>query len=385
MVRYSFPVRLFHPLLHAGLNRRFLTVPYFLYFLTLVGAPLLRGSVYRYPFTGQFGPGAVSVQVLPGSFFDRAGNPNPDGAAGSGFTLLDDDGTVTETNAGTARALFTVALAAPSQQTIRVNYATTDGTATVAGKDYDRARGVLIFKPGTTYKTVSVNVRGDRRHEDDETFRLLLSSATPGALVQNFLVGTIVNDDPVPSLSISDVSIQEGQAGTRIAKITVSLSRASGKPVTVAYQTVDGSATTADGDYQAAAGALTFNPGQTRKTISVPIVGDRRFEGHETFTVNLAEPTGATLARGTATGTIRNDDKMPAFYADRSRPVEANITRNKATGTVQDRALLALLTPTVLAGRATKKPTPGLAADEVILQNATIQDPSFSRAWKKSS
>jgi chitinase len=79
------------------------------------------------------------------------------------------------------------------------------------------------------------------------------------------------------------------------------------QPVTVAYATGNGTAT-AGSDYQAASGTLTFAPGETTKTITVLVYGDRLGEPNETFVVNLSGPTNATIADGQGVGTILDDE-----------------------------------------------------------------------------
>jgi Calx-beta domain len=116
---------------------------------------------------------------------------------------------------------------------------------------------------------------------------------------------------PVLSIIIDDVSVTEGNSGTTSAVFTVSLSGASAQSVTVDYATADGTATTTDSDYQAASGTLTFNPGDTSKTITVSVNGDTVFEPDETFFVNLSNAVNAEIAKGQGTGTILNDDPAP--------------------------------------------------------------------------
>jgi chitinase len=101
--------------------------------------------------------------------------------------------------------------------------------------------------------------------------------------------------------------VTEGNAGTRAAAFTVTLSEASNQDVTVTYVTANGTAT-AGSDYQTPSGTLTFAPGQTSKTITVPIIGERLAEPNETFVVNLSSPTNATIADGQAVGTILDDE-----------------------------------------------------------------------------
>jgi CSLREA domain-containing protein len=116
---------------------------------------------------------------------------------------------------------------------------------------------------------------------------------------------------PPPDASINDVSVTEGNSGTVDAVFTVTLSAASSGTVTMAYATANGSATT-PADYQAAAGTVTFAPGDTSETITVKVVGDTLDEPNETFVVNLSDPDGATLADAQGTGTILDDDGAPA-------------------------------------------------------------------------
>jgi len=111
------------------------------------------------------------------------------------------------------------------------------------------------------------------------------------------------------SISIGDAGDTEGNAGTKNLSFPVSLSQAATSNVTVSYGTQDGNATVADADYNAAFGSITFLPGETLKQIAVTVRGDTRVEPNETFQVVLSSPSSnATIARGSATGTIINDD-----------------------------------------------------------------------------
>ena len=116
---------------------------------------------------------------------------------------------------------------------------------------------------------------------------------------------------PLPTLSIEDAAVSEGdQVG-----FVVSLSDTGDEPVTVAYATVDGTAA-AGADYTSTAGVLRFEPGETKQTIVVQTIDDTTAEEIETFTVELSAPSGATVADGTATGTITDDDEPPTFSID---------------------------------------------------------------------
>ena len=111
----------------------------------------------------------------------------------------------------------------------------------------------------------------------------------------------------LPTLSINDVTVTEGDSGTTNAVFTVNLSAASTQTVSVNYGTANGTAT-AGSDYTATSNTLSFAPGQTSKTISVPIVGNTLAEGSENFTLNLSNPTNATISDAQAVGTIIDND-----------------------------------------------------------------------------
>ncbi len=223
-----------------------------------------------------------------------------------------DNVAVVEGDAGTATLGFTVSLSPVSDQTVTVNYATADGTATTTNGDYLAASGILTFAPGVATQPVNVTVNGDVKNEADETLTVTLSGSVNAPIVYGQGTGTITNDDAVPALSINDVAVAEGNAGTATLGFTVSLSAASGQTVSVAYATANGTATTADGDYLAASGTLTFAPGVTTQPVNVTVNGDTKNEADETVLVNLSAPVNATILDGQGNGTITNDD--PAMY-----------------------------------------------------------------------
>src|SRR3989442_1766396 len=91
--------------------------------------------------------------------------------------------------------------------------------------------------------TITVSVNGDVTQESNETFSVVLTGASGATIADGTGVGTIVNDDSRPTVSISDVSQDEGDSGKTPFAFVVSLSNPSDQPVTVNYSTVDGSAT----------------------------------------------------------------------------------------------------------------------------------------------
>ena len=147
--------------------------------------------------------------------------------------------------------------------------------------------------------TVRVPTVNDSLGEASET--MTLTASTPlGAMVGT---GTIIDND-TPVVNISGPVTYNEAAGT--ATFTVTLSNASALPVSVAYNTANGTAT-AGSDYTAKSGTLNFAAGVTSQTITVTIANDNVYEGAETFNVNLSAPSNATLGTATSTATIIDD------------------------------------------------------------------------------
>ena len=225
------------------------------------------------------------------------------------------DVSVSEGNAGTKLLTFTVSLSAASGSAVTYSIATANGSAT-AGSDYvaSSLTGETIAA-GATSKTFSVTINGDAAIEADETFTVAVSAVTGAIVGDGNATGTITNDD-VPSLTIADASVSEGNAGTKLLTFTVSLSAASGSAVTYSIATSNGSAT-AGSDYVASSlTGQTIAAGATSKTFAVTINGDAAIEPAEDFTVTVSAVTGATVTDGIATGTITNDDGPTLTIAD---------------------------------------------------------------------
>ncbi|NBX28879.1 hypothetical protein EBR04_00240 [bacterium] len=221
-------------------------------------------------------------------------------------------GGVVEGNAGTTTLAFTVTLAAAATAPVTVSYATANGTAT-AGSDYVAQSGSLSFAPGETVKSILVTVNGDTLFEADETFTVALSAPSANARVQTgTATGTITNDDQqiTPTLSIASVSQLEN-TGTFVFVVT--LSQAVATSVSVRFATTNGTAVAGrTGDYTSTNGTLTFNAGETTKSITVAVRNDTVVEPDETFFVDLSRASGATIGVGRGTGTILNDDGATA-------------------------------------------------------------------------
>ena len=126
------------------------------------------------------------------------------------------------------------------------------------------------------------------------------------------------------AVSVADARAEEGTDES--IDFAVTLSRAASGTVAVAYATADGSAT-AGADYTARKGQLTFAPGETEKTVRVPMLDDAIDEGAETFTLRLTNAAGAVIADGTATGTLENADPLQKMWLARfGRTVAGQVT-----------------------------------------------------------
>ncbi len=233
---------------------------------------------------------------------------------------------------GATNLIYTFTRTGATTNPLTVNYAI-NGTAT-NGSDYGLIPASVTFAAGAATATVTVDPTGDTVLEPNETVSLTLT-ADPAYLIGTTaaVTGTIANDDAA-SFSINDVSIGEGNSGTKIALFTVTLNNAVSGGASVSYATADGTAT-AGSDYVAASGVLNFTgtAGETR-TVSVTINGDTTFEPDESFFLNLSAPTNAvTLLDGQAIGTITNDDPAPLPVISLAVS-PASVTENGATNLI---------------------------------------------------
>ena len=229
------------------------------------------------------------------------------------LTIRDDDDATLSVNdvsgseGGTLT--FTVTLSVASEDTVGVTWTATAGGASDTADTGDLAgtlTGTLSFAPGDISKTFTVSTAEDTTDEADETFTVTLSGPTNATLADATGTGTIADDDGAPSLSVADAAAAEGSD----VSFTVTLSAASGKTVTVSYDTSRPGGTTAEAaDFTAQTNrTLTIPAGATTGTIAVPTANDTIDEADETFRLTLSSPTNATLADATATGTITDDD-----------------------------------------------------------------------------
>ncbi len=212
---------------------------------------------------------------------------------------------VIEGNSGSTVVAVPVYLSAQTSRNVSVDYSTVGFTAT-SGVDFTPVSGTLNFAAGETVRNIDVSIIGDTRDEFTDDFGIALSNAVNATVIVAPII-FILDDDPLASISITDIMVNEGNSGTAGAVFNVTLSAASGKPVTVQFNTANGTATSGS-DYSATSGLISFTPGQTSKTITVQVTGDTTSEPNETFLVNLFSPAFSTLNKAQGIATILDDE-----------------------------------------------------------------------------
>lgn len=330
---------------------------------------LYNGSTYIYPLAAA-SPAVDAGDPLDCPTNDQHGRTRPlDGSMNGtavcdigafeyGIPLRVADVTVTEGDSGAAMANFPVSLDFAAPVTMTVAYASSDQNG-VAGVDYTAVSDTLTFSPGETDKTIAVPILGDLLDEEDETFVVTLSSPENAYLEDDQGIGTILDDDPAPSLSINDVVVTEGDSGSQMASFSVTLSTPSGKTVQVSYATADDTAT-AGADYTAVSGTLTFDPGETGKTISVSVLGDVLDEENETFSVDLSNLQNAAPGKSQGIGTIQDNDPLPELSINSLTITETDGTPQTMQFTV---SLSAVSSKTVTVNYATSSNTATAGTD----------------------
>jgi hypothetical protein len=292
--------------------------------LTLDHVTLEGGSVFGSEF-GQpadgfggavYNQGTLMVSDSTLSFNTTKGN-NPDLSKGGG--IYNAGGTVTLTNSsvwgnvadgGYGGGIYNAGgWVTVDNSTLWNNSATVEDYGGVS----DDGPGIYNDAQGTVTVQNSSSITGNLWLFYGEEFSLdvdnlgvlnLDSTSTIGYLVGN---PAIPFDPNAPELQIHDVTVTEGNTGAVAAQFNVTLSAASTETITVAYATANGTAI-AGSDFQAASDTLTFAPGETSKTVSVLVNGDRLGEPNETFSVNLSAAANAIITVGHGIGTIVDDE-----------------------------------------------------------------------------
>lgn len=245
---------------------------------------------------------------------------------------------IVEGSASNSYAVFTLNICPPVSREMVVSYVTSNGTA-LAGIDYASASGSIKFTPSSSFQAVAVPVFGDRLYEPDESFYLTLSSTGGIAFAQIAAVGTIFNDDASPSISIGDATVTEGDFGTNLLAIDISLSSAMETPVSVYFRLVEGSAKNGSDfvpfrsvDYFGRT-RVSFPSGTTNQIVEFGVLTDTFLEPDKEFYLQFggSEPR-LPSAKTNGIGRILNDDLKPVlafspFNSDQLNVYEGNARR----------------------------------------------------------
>jgi len=306
---------------------------------------------------------------------------------------------VSEPDAGSVLASFTVSLAPAAAGPVTVKVATSNSSAT-APADYTALPSTtLTFAAGETSKTVNVNVVGDTIAEGVQTFNLNLSAPTGAVIADTQGSASIVDTEAPITASVDNLWLAEGDAGSSTATFTVALSQPATHTMTVKVKT-NNSTALAGSDYTALPlTTLTFAPGESSKTVDVSVTGDTRFEGNEVFSLSLSSPTaslvvadsqgaativdeeGPLTVRAANTGVLEGDTgTSPLTYTlTLSNPPAAGQTVTvkaaSANGTAtagSDYTALPLTTVTFGPGETSKTVTVNVTGDTTIEATETV-------------
>ncbi|MBD2550602.1 type I secretion C-terminal target domain-containing protein [Microcystis elabens FACHB-917] len=291
-----------------------------------------------------------SLVELNESLFVNLSNPTNDAliADGQGVgTIINDDAaslsitgvSQSEGNSGTTDFVFDVTLDRSVDAPVSVDFATANGTATLADNDYQAASGTLNFTGNASEtRQISVTVVGDTTVEPNETFFLNLfnleASGRNFTLADSQGLGTILNDDAAPlpliSLAVAPASVTEDGATNLI--YTFNRTGDTTNPLTVNYA-INGTATNGS-DYGLISSSVVFAAGSATATVTVDPTGDSILEPDETVSLTLsADPAYLIGTAGAVIGTISNDDAA-AFSINDVSILEGNAGTSLAVFTV---------------------------------------------------
>ena len=372
--------------------------------VTVTGADdaIIDGDVIYSIITGDVTSSDANYDALNGASVDDISVTNTDDDVVA--ISINNPNPINEGNSGTTPVVFTVSIdgGGTAVGDINFTYNTADGTATIDNSDYQGVSGGSgTISSGTSSTTVTVLVNGDATIEPTENFSVNLSSPVNATINDGQGIGTITNDDTA-SISINDVTLTEGNSGTKDFIFTVSVdggTSAAGN-IDFTYNVANGTATLADSDYVITGGNGRINSGSSNTTIAVRVNGDTKIEGNENFLINLTAPVNATISDDQGIGTITNDDSATisindpapvnegnsgtatlAFTvsidkADTTNPITVNYdisggNQNNTSGVLTFPAATTTLTRTV---DVTTNGDTGVEADEAI--TVTLRDPS---------
>ena len=228
---------------------------------------------------------------------------------------------VLEGDTGTTLAEVPVTLSAPSPVPVTATWRVISPGAGnpefATDDDFVAATGTVTFAPGETLQTVTVSVVGDTAMEDDEWVAITFTNPTNATIGGFWGLGLLLvqNDDDRPTIVPGGVAVLEGDTGTTLAEVPVTLSAPSPVPVTATWRVISPGAGNpefaTDDDFVAATGTVTFAPGETLQTVTVSVVGDTAMEDDEWVAITFTNPTNATIGGFLGLGLllVQNDDR----------------------------------------------------------------------------
>ena len=296
--------------------------------------------------------------------------------------------TLTEGDAGSQQMLFIVSLPAVTQHPVVIRFITVDGTAVGAapsatdmtGRDFRAVTaGEVTIPTGQLTAQIAITVFGDLVNEAaTETFTVKLVGASGGVFGDDEGLGTINEDvDPVPTISIGDAQIVEGDSGTPKMKFRVALSQPANADVVFKWNTITGTAGAADFTEVAAGTVATIPVGALFIELEVDVSPDVLAEGNETFKVAISEPrrgtdtvdlvitnSGGTDVTLDATGSIFDDD---AFVRIKASDAAVTFVEDSGAAVAVGTKAKVMLDAPALAGpfSVTYTITPASAAGDV--------------------
>lgn len=251
---------------------------------------------------------------------------------------------------GSAIKLFVVRTGG-AQGTVTVNYATADGTA-VGGTDYTPGSGTLTFANNETSKNFTINLTNNPLPQGNKSFTVALSNVTNGGTLSSPSTTTVTIQDNQTSSASSGQSVSSSSSSNpngvmnlsalaymvneKNGPITVTIMRDEGSTgtVTVAYGTSNGTATSGS-DYTTVNGIMTFNSGETSKTISIPVSYNMNITGSKSFNVILGSPTGgATLGTTTTSPVTIVDNESTDSGSGTVKLAKATYSVSKSSGAI---------------------------------------------------
>lgn len=247
---------------------------------------------------------------------------------------------------------ITIVRTAGKAGTVTVDYTFKSGTAT-EGSDFAATTGTVTIDSGQSSKTFPISVMNDSSPEPTETFTIVLSKPTGGAIILNDTTTINITDDDGGTNSSSSSSVASSSSSSNgpgifdfaasaysvaenTSSLTVTVNRSGGSvgAVGVSYATTTSPNYTATGvDFAATSGTLSFAAGETSKSFTVPIVDDGSLDGNKTFGLILSSPTGGATLGSTVSDTVTiYDNETAAFGSGSFRFAKSNYAVTETVG-----------------------------------------------------